>query len=112
MILILRQGTSREKVEELCTWLKDSYGIQTSPIFGQDTTIVGLVGDTSGIEIETLEQLDSVERVMKVQEPYKRANRKFHPDNSVIDVSGVKVANSVLLSPPARVLLNPKTRFV
>jgi len=84
MILILKQGTSRDKVDELCSWLQTTYGVQTSPIFGQGTTIIGLVGDTTSIELEALEQNDDVERVMKVQEPYKRANRKFHPDNSII----------------------------
>lgn len=86
MILVLKQGTSRSKVDEICAWLTSQFGVQTSPIFGSGTTIIGLVGDTSGIAIETLELEDAVERVMKVQEPYKRANRKFHPDNTQIQV--------------------------
>jgi 3-deoxy-7-phosphoheptulonate synthase len=56
-------------------------------------TIVGLVGDTSGIPIEKLEIQDAVERVMKVQEPYKRANRKFHPDDSQIRVGDVVIGS-------------------
>lgn len=84
MILVLKQGITRERVDALCDWLNRSFGVQTSPIYGSSMTIVGLVGDTSGIPIETLEIQEAVERVMKVQEPYKRANRKFHPDNTVI----------------------------
>ncbi|MEA4889475.1 MAG: 3-deoxy-7-phosphoheptulonate synthase [Clostridiaceae bacterium] len=86
MILVLKQGTSKSKVEEICAWLTERYGVQTSPIFGSGTTIIGLVGDTAGIAVEALELEDAVERVMKVQEPYKLANRKFHPDNTQIRV--------------------------
>lgn len=86
MILVLKQGTPKEEVEKLCTWLQDTFDVQTSPIFGRSMTIIGLVGDTTGIPIEKLEIQQAIERVMKVQEPYKRANRKFHPDNSQIKV--------------------------
>ncbi|HBP37853.1 MAG TPA: 3-deoxy-7-phosphoheptulonate synthase, partial [Clostridiales bacterium] len=91
MILVLKQGTPSSKVEEICSWLSSRFGVQTSPIYGSDTTIIGLVGDTSGIDIEMIELEEAVERVMKVQEPYKRANRKFHPDNSVIRIGGLEI---------------------
>ncbi|NLM77821.1 MAG: 3-deoxy-7-phosphoheptulonate synthase [Ruminococcaceae bacterium] len=93
MILVLKQGVSREQVDQLCSWLTAAYGVQTSPIIGSSMTIVGLVGDTSGIPIEKLEIQDAVERVMKVQEPYKRANRKFHPDDSQIRVGDVVIGS-------------------
>jgi 3-deoxy-7-phosphoheptulonate synthase len=93
MILVLKQGTPKEKVDELCAWLTSQYDIQTSPIYGSGTTIVGLVGDTTGIDLEMLELQDVVERVMKVQEPYKRANRKFHPDNSIVRVGGAAIGD-------------------
>src|SRR5690554_2748215 len=99
MILVLKQGTTRDKVDEICNWLTDSYGVQTSPIFGSGTTIIGLVGDTSAIELEAVEMHDAVERAMKVQEPYKRANRKFHPDDTVIKVGNVEIgANRVCIA--------------
>ncbi len=91
MILVLKPGTPRSKVEEICDWLTTSFGVQTSPIFGSETTIIGLVGDTSAIEPGTIELEEAVERVMKVQEPYKRANRKFHPDDTIIRVGDVEV---------------------
>ncbi len=94
MILILKQGTPKSKVEEICLWLNNRFGVQTSPIFGSDTTIIGLVGDTSGIEVETLEMEEAVERVMKVQEPYKRANRKFHPDNTIVRLGDLEIGGS------------------
>lgn len=96
MILVLKHGTTKERVSELCDWLTETFGVQTSPIFGSSMTIIGLVGDTSGIPIEKLEILESVDRVMKVQEPYKRANRKFHPDNTVIHVDDVVIGSDRL----------------
>jgi len=60
MILILKNGVPREKVEELCLFLQQSYGVQTNPIYGSSTTILGLVGDTGSIEVESMEMLDEV----------------------------------------------------
>jgi 3-deoxy-7-phosphoheptulonate synthase len=94
MILVLKHGTDRQKVDELCTYLTGTYGVQTSPIYGSDTTIIGLVGDTSGIDISALQMEEAIERVMKVQEPYKRANRKFHPDDSIIRVGEIEVGGN------------------
>lgn len=94
MILVLKRGTTRDKVDEICNWLSESYGVQTSPIFGSGTTIIGLVGDTSSIELEAVEMHDAVERAMKVQEPYKRANRKFHPDDTLIRVGNTEIGGN------------------
>lgn len=91
MILVLKQETSTDKINEICAWLQSQFGVQTSPIFGSGTTIIGLVGDTSGIPIETLELEEAIERVMKVQEPYKRSNRKFHPDNTLIRIGDAEI---------------------
>jgi len=94
MILVLKNGTPKSKVDEICNWLTASFGVQTSPIFGSGTTIIGLVGDTSEIEIEALESEEAVERVMKVQEPYKRANRKFHPDDTIIRIGDAVIGGN------------------
>lgn len=91
MILVLKNGVSKEKTENLCAFLEKSYGVQTNTIYGSETTIVGLVGDTSSVETEAVQMLEEVERVMKVQEPYKRANRKFHPDNTIVRVGDVEI---------------------
>ncbi len=97
MILVLKNGVSHEKVEALCTFLQQTYGVQTNPIYGSSTTILGLVGDTQSIEIEAMEMLDEVERVMKVQEPYKRANRKFHPDNTIVRIGDVEIGGDKII---------------
>ncbi len=97
MILVLKNGVSREKAEDLCSFLQTTYGVQTNPIYGKETTIIGLVGDTQSIEIESLQMLDEVERVMKVQEPYKRANRKFHPENTIVKVGDVEIGGNKIV---------------
>lgn len=97
MILVLKNGVSREKAEDLCTFLQTTYGVQTNPIYGKETTIIGLVGDTQSIEIEAMQMLDEVERVMKVQEPYKRANRKFHPENTIVRVGDVEIGGNKIV---------------
>lgn len=91
MILVLKHGIQKDETESLCSVLSAKYGVQTNPIIGSESTIIGLVGDTNLIPVSELENLVDVERVVKVQEPYKRANRKFHPDNTIVDVCGVKV---------------------
>jgi 3-deoxy-7-phosphoheptulonate synthase len=104
MIVVLKQGTTKEKTNEICDWLQ-SFGVSANPIFGEGTTIIGLVGDTSAIEMETIELNDSVEKVMKVQEPYKKANRKFHPDNSTIKIGDAIIGgkNICLIAGPCSV---------
>lgn len=96
MIVILKQGISREKVQEVCSWL-ETQSVKANPIYGEGTVIIGLVGDTSSIDISSVEMHECVERVMKVQEPYKKANRKFHPDDSIIDVGGYKFGGNRIL---------------
>lgn len=97
MILVLKTGVTREKTDALCTFLQTTYGVQTNPIYGAQTTIVGLVGDTQTIEVEAMEMLDEVEKVMKVQEPYKRANRKFHPENTIVRVGDVEIGGNKII---------------
>ena len=91
MILVLKHGTTRDKVDALCELLEGKYRIQTNPIYGSEQTVVGLVGDTSRVPERDVAGLDEVDRVVKVQEPYKRANRKFHPDDTVVKVRGVAI---------------------
>ncbi|MDD3930980.1 MAG: 3-deoxy-7-phosphoheptulonate synthase [Eubacteriales bacterium] len=114
MILVLKPETSRESVEELCQWLTKAYGVQTSPIFGKSMTIVGLVGDTSSIPIEALEIQSAVERVMKVQEPYKRANRKFHPDDTEIRIGDLIIGGQriVVMAGPCSIESEDQVRLI
>lgn len=97
MILVLKNGVTKEKTENLCAYLEKNYGVQTNTIYGSQTSIVGLVGDTSAVEIEAMQMLEEVERVMKVQEPYKRANRKFHPDNTIVRIGDVEIGGDQII---------------
>ncbi|MCR5484865.1 MAG: 3-deoxy-7-phosphoheptulonate synthase [Clostridiales bacterium] len=90
MIVILKENYDKEQLNSLEKWLKSmNLSMQISNGFHQ--TVLGLVGDTSGIDEDLIKALDIVEDVKRVQEPYKKANRKFHPKDTVVDVDGVKI---------------------
>ncbi len=90
MIVVLRQNTKPEQMENLQAWLH-SLGLETHISQGQNHTIVGLVGDTSKIDMDLVGSMDIVECVKRIQEPFKNANRKFHNEDLVVDVAGVKI---------------------
>jgi len=90
MIAVLRKETTERQLNDLIDWL-ESMDLKVHLSRGEFTTIVGLVGDTSNIDRELLESLDIVESVKTISEPFKKANRKFHPDDSIINVGGVKI---------------------
>jgi len=99
MILILKQGVSPGRVTAICAELAEKFGVNTHPSVGATETLVGLVGDTSGIEIPVVEMLDGVARAIRVSEPYKRANRAFHPEDTRVDLG-----NGVVLGGPRVVI--------
>ena len=90
MIVVLKQGASEKQVETLCQWFANR-GITVHTSLGENHTVLGLVGDTTKIDTDLLLGLEIIESVKRITEPYKSANRKFHPEDSVVDVSGVKI---------------------
>ena len=90
MIVVLKRGTTEEQRNHLLNWLKNM-NLEVHISEGEEFTILGLVGDTSRVDIELLSSLEIVESVKRVSEPFKQANRKFHPEDSVIDAAGVSV---------------------
>lgn len=90
MIVVLKKEVETNKYNSLVSWLKE-LDIDVHIFSGVNETVLGLIGDTSGIDIDLLKALDIVSEVKRIQEPYKNVNRKFHPDDSVIDVRGVKI---------------------
>ncbi len=104
MILVLKPGASREQTDELLNRIK-SMGLDVHISVGVDTTIVGLVGDTTKLDRLYFSSYDIVQNVLKVTEPFKKANRMFHPDDSVIDVKGRKIGQGhfVIISGPCSV---------
>ncbi len=89
MIILLKNHADEQQVNNLQAWLK-SMGFDIHMSVGASQTIMGLIGDTSRVDIEVIKSLEIVETVQRIQEPYKNANRKFHAEDSVIDVGGGK----------------------
>ena len=86
MIIALKKGIRKEEQEHLISWL-ESYGVRTHISEGEFQTVVGLVGDTTSIDTDLISGLDIVQSVTRISEPFKKANRKFHPDDTVIRVT-------------------------
>ena len=90
MIILLKDKVNENQVKNLTNWLEgNGFGLHISK--GQNHTIIGLIGDTSRVDMDLIASLDIVETVKRIQEPFKSANRKFHEDDSVIDCGGVKI---------------------
>lgn len=104
MIAILKNGTTDAQRDHLITWLKNM-NLDVHISQGDQVTVLGLVGDTSRVDIELLNSLEIVASVKRVSEPYKQANRKFHPANSVITVGDAKFGdgNFSLIAGPCSV---------
>lgn len=97
MIIIMKQGTTHEHVEELSQHI-ERWNVKANPIYGEGTIVIGLVGDTGAVDKDALMLDPQVENIIKVQEPFKLANRKFHPDNSVVEIApGVVVGGKKLV---------------
>ena len=90
MIAVLKCGTSDNQIENLSSWLR-SQGLDVHISKGSTHTVIGLIGDTTKIDEELLLGLDMIETVKRISEPFKSANRKFHPDNTVINVKNTSV---------------------
>ena len=90
MIIILKKGTSPVQVNKMVSHF-EQMNFQVQEIRGVHETILGLIGDTSRLDTDDIKSMDTVAEVKRIQEPYKNANRKFHPDDTVIDVCGRKI---------------------
>ena len=90
MIVILKKNPDKNQMDSLTNWFR-SLGVEPHVSVGSHQTIIGLVGDTSRVDMDVIRAMDIVEDVRRIQEPFKNANRKFHPEDTVIDVGGVKI---------------------
>ena len=95
MIIVLKPHTSEENIHRVENLVK-KHGLDTHLVQGTGMTIIGCIGDTTLIDPRQFEIDTCVDKVMHVQEPYKLANRAFHPEDSIIDVSGVKIGGEHL----------------
>ncbi len=90
MIAILKHGTTPAQLQHLVGWLKHM-NLDVHISEGAEVTVLGLIGDTSRVDMELLKSLEMVETVKRVSEPFKQANRKFHPKDTVIEVGSAKI---------------------
>ena len=95
MIIVLKPRTSEENISRVENLIK-RHGLDTHTVRGAEMTIIGCIGDTTSVDPRLFEVDTSVDKVMHVQEPYKLANRAFHPEDSIIDVSGVPIGKGHL----------------
>lgn len=92
MIIVLKQHSGQKEIDRVENLIKTK-GLDTHIVKGAGQTIIGCIGDTSRIDAKLFEVNPYVDKVIHVQEPYKLANRAFHPEDTVVDVSGVKVGS-------------------
>ena len=113
MIAVLKHGASPERAEHLINWLKEQgLGVHVSQ--GETHTVLGLIGNTSAVDMEMIQSLDIVETVTRVSDPFKAVNRKFHPDDSVIRVGDAAIGggNFALIAGPCSVENEAQITFV
>ncbi len=97
MIAVLKRGTTKEQKEHLISWLRNM-NLDVHVSEGEQITVLGLVGDTSRVDIDLLTSLEIVESVRRVSEPFKQANRKFHPNDTIVEVGGVKIGGGYFVT--------------
>ena len=87
MIIVVKNNPDKKQMDNLVKWIK-GLGLDIHMSKGDNTTIMGLIGDTSVVDEDLIRSLDIVESVKRIQEPFKNANRKFHPEDTIVDVGG------------------------
>ena len=104
MIVVLKHGVPDEKRTQLISWL-EALGLKIHISVGEFQTVLGLIGDTTSVDLDLVESLDIVDSVKRVTEPFKCCNRKFHPEDMVVEVGDVKVGggNYVMIAGPCSV---------
>lgn len=93
MVVVVKHPVSDEQLNSLIAQIESNGNVQVHPCHGEHKTILGLIGDTSSVDIDSVSSNEIVESVKRISEPFKAANRKFHPENTVIDVNGVKIGS-------------------
>ena len=96
MIIILKPNSAENKVQTLIKTLETGYGLEVQRMDGVNYSILGLIGDTSALDMDPIQEKEVVKRVMRIQEPYKKVNRAFHPENTVIRGDGFEIGGSRL----------------
>ena len=113
MIVVLKHGVAKENQEQLIEWLKN-LGLTIHVSEGTYQVVLGLVGDTSKVDKDLVASLDIVDSVKQVSEPFKCCNRKFHPEDTVVQVGDVKIGggNFCMIAGPCSVETEEQIVFV
>ncbi len=113
MIIVVKKDCDKKQFDNLVKWVTRQ-GVGTDISVGSNSTVLGLIGDTAKIDIDLVRSLDIVEDVKRIQEPYKCVNRKFHPDDTIVDVHGVKFGgdNFQIIAGPCSVESEKQIVFV
>ena len=90
MIAVIKNDATKQQLDNLIDWF-NKQGVKVHLSQGEYCTVLGLIGDTTKIDVDLLNGLDIIETVTRISEPFKKANRKFHPDDTIVDVGGVKI---------------------
>ena len=104
MIIVLKHGVTENQMQHLTDWLQEqNFRLHISK--GEMHTVLGLLGDTSKVDMDLIASLDIVDSVKKVSESFKQCNRKFHPEDTIIDINGVKIGggNFCMIAGPCSV---------
>ncbi len=104
MIVVLKHNVQDEKRDQLVEWLKQQ-GLTVHISQGDYQTVLGLVGDTTRVDMDLIESLGIVDSVKRITDPFKKSNRKFHPDDTIVEVGDVKIGkgNFVVIAGPCSV---------
>ena len=104
MIIIIKKDSSEENLQNLISWLK-TQGLEVNTTRGEYRTILGLIGDTHHINTDLITSLNIVEKVQRISEPYKNANRKFHTEDKIIETNNIKIGggNFIFIAGPCSV---------
>ncbi len=90
MIITVKSNADKDQLNEFQSWLTNQ-GYTLHPSQGANYTLIGVIGDTSALDARLIESLEIVDKITRIQEPFKKANRKFHPQDTIVDIGGVKI---------------------
>ena len=104
MIAVLKHNTTAAQMQHLVDWLK-TMNLDVHISEGREVTVLGLIGDTSRVDMDLLKSLEMVETVKRISEPFKQANRKFHPNDTIIEVGDTRIGggNFAMIAGPCSV---------